>query len=347
MGHYHMFLRVVGTPLYSDRMTSSAPAALGMCFDRTFDPALITDFARALDARAEQLWVIEDCFYTGGISLAAAALAVTEELTVGLGILPARARTAAITAMEIATLCGLAPGRVLPGIGHGVQDWMAQMGVRPQSPVTALDEVLSSVGPLLDGEQVSTDGPYVYLDHVQLDQPPVPRPPVLAGVRGPNSLALAGRVADGVVLDMAGPAYVRRAIKQADPPGPFRVVTVTAFVTADRRMDAYRSAAPWLAGQLESPSASIRAVPFFDELMAVFQRDGPDGLASIPADWWSELGAIGTLDDAMSHVEALEAAGVDDIAMFPAPDPAIARAQLDDVVRLASAREVSPRVGRV
>jgi len=326
-------------------MTSS-PAALGMCFDRTFDPALVTDFARALDGRAEQLWIIEDCFYTGGVSLAAAALAVTEELTVGLGILPARARTAAITAMEIATLCGLAPGRVLPGIGHGVQDWMAQMGVRPESPLTALDEVLAGVGRLLDGEQVDMAGRYVHLDHVQLDQAPVPRPPVLAGVRGPKSLALAGRVADGVVLDMAGPAYVRRALEQADPPGSFRVVAFTAFITADQRVEAYRLAAPWLAAQLEHPSASIRAVPFFDELMAVFQRDGPDALASIPTDWWSELGAIGTLDDAMSHVEALEAAGVDDIAMFPAPDPAIARAQLDDVVRLASAREVSPRVGQ-
>src|SRR5690625_2977927 len=122
-------------------MTSS-PAALGMCFDRTFDPALVTDFARALDGRADQLGVIGDCFYTGGVSLAAAALALTEELTVGLGIFPARARTAAITATQSATRCALAPGRVLPGIGHGVEHWMAQMGVRPQSPVTALDEVL-------------------------------------------------------------------------------------------------------------------------------------------------------------------------------------------------------------
>ena len=70
-----------------------------MAFDRTFDPALVRHFARSLDGKVDELWLIEDCFYTTAPPLAAAALAVTEELRIGLGILPARARTAAITAM--------------------------------------------------------------------------------------------------------------------------------------------------------------------------------------------------------------------------------------------------------
>ena len=74
----------------------------------------------------DQLWVIEDCFYTVAPSLAAAALARADRLQVGLGILPAVARNAAVTAMEIATLERLAPGRVIAGIGHGVQTWMEQ-----------------------------------------------------------------------------------------------------------------------------------------------------------------------------------------------------------------------------
>src|SRR5699024_10702104 len=155
---------------------------------------------RRLDGRAAQLWLIEDCFYTTAPPLAAAALAVTNELTVGLGILPARARTAAITAMEIATLSSLAPGRVIGGIGHGVQSWMAQMGVRPASPLTALDEVLSTVRALLRGETVNVQGRYVTADEVSLDTPPNPVPPVLAGVRGPKSMAVAGRASDGVLL---------------------------------------------------------------------------------------------------------------------------------------------------
>ncbi len=129
--------------------------AVGMCFDRELPPALVAPTARRLeDGGADQLWVIEDCFLTSGPSLAATALAVTERLVVGVGILPAVVRTAAVTAMELATLCGLAPGRVLPGIGHGVQSWMAQMGVRPASPLMCLEEVLDAVGRLRAGQAV-------------------------------------------------------------------------------------------------------------------------------------------------------------------------------------------------
>jgi len=130
-------------------------AATGMCFDRTFPAGLVTEMARRLDAGgADQLWVIEDCFYTAGVSLAAAALTVTERLQVGLGILPAVARNAAVTAMEIATLCSLAPGRVLPGIGHGVQPWMAAMGALTPSPLTTLEEVIVAVTRLDHGAQL-------------------------------------------------------------------------------------------------------------------------------------------------------------------------------------------------
>ena len=63
---------------------------VGMCFDRSLPAPFVVEVAEALEAGdVDQLWVIEDCFYTAGVSLAATALARTERLTVGLGILPA------------------------------------------------------------------------------------------------------------------------------------------------------------------------------------------------------------------------------------------------------------------
>src|SRR5690606_39665550 len=130
-----------------------------------YPAALVRDIAQRLEAGgADQLWVIEDCFYTAGVSLSAAALAVTDSLRVGLGIVPAVALNAAVTAMEFATLCGLGPGRFIPGIGHGVQSWMAQMGARPASPLQALEEVLVAVRRLLAGERVTMSGRYVRLE---------------------------------------------------------------------------------------------------------------------------------------------------------------------------------------
>lgn len=313
--------------------------SIGMCFDRSYPPPAIAEFATRLETGGvDQLWVIEDCFYTAGISLAATALACTERLQVGLGILPAVARNPAITAMELATLANLAPGRLIAGIGHGVQSWMEQMGARTPSPLTTLEEVITVVRRLLRGEEVTFHGREVHLDGVRLDQPPVEVPPVCAGVRGPKSMAMAGRVADGVVLaEGAGPAYVRAALQQASPAGPFRVSVFSALCIETDRRTAYEWMAPVVAGWLSAPNPAIDAHSHADELRARFADGGADALVSMPREWWMQLGAIGTFDDAVEHVTALADAGAHDVALFPAPDLEVARGQIDDVTRLAAA----------
>lgn len=311
--------------------------AVGMCFDRELPPALVAPTARRLEeGGADQLWVIEDCFFTSGPSLAATALAVTDRLVVGVGILPAVARTAAVTAMELATLCGLAPGRVLPGIGHGVQSWMAQMGVRPASPLTCLEEVLDAVGRLLAGETVTVAGRYVHLDDVRLEHPPAEVPPLLAGVRGPRSLELAGRVAGGVVLaEPASPSFVRHALDTAGRPDPFHVAVFAPLCVEADRADAYRRMAPWLAERVEVATPELAALPFFDDLVAAHRDGGADALARMPADLWTEIGPIGGMDDAATHLDGLEAAGVHSVGLFPMADDVHGRARVDDVLELA------------
>lgn len=324
-------------------------ANLGMCFDRTFPPGLVTEFARRLDdGGADQLWIVEDCFYTAGISLAATALAVTERISVGLGILPAVARNPAITAMEIATLCGLAPGRVLPGIGHGVQSWMGQMGVRTASPLTSLEEVLVAVRRLLEGEEVSTSGQYVRLDGVRLDQPPADVPPLLAGVQGPKSLAMAGRAAGGVVLaEPANPTYLRWALEQAGRAADFRVAVFAALHVDEDRHAAYREMAPMLAEWLDEDRIQLRMLPFFDDLAARYADKGVDGLATMPSDWWTEIAPVGTLDDAAAHIAALEAAGAHDIGLSRTHDVETARSHLDHITSASRAADSAAAFGLV
>ena len=309
-----------------------------MCFDRTFPGSAVTEFARRLeDGGVDELWLIEDCFFTTAPPLAAAALAVTERLSVGLGILPAVARTAAVSAMEIATLSSIAPGRVIGGIGHGIQSWMAQMGAATPSPLTTLEEVLGAVRGLLSGEEVTVDGRQVHLEAVRLEHPPTPVPPVLAGVRGPRSMAVAGRAADGVVL--AGPcppAYARWAREAAGAGPGFQVACFTTMCITPDRSTAHEIMAPWVVGALSTDEgAGLRQLAFHDELSALARDRGVEGVAAMPRDWWVQIGAIGTLDDAAEHVSLLEAAGVTSAALFPAPELELARAQVDDVIALA------------
>ncbi|NEA85453.1 LLM class flavin-dependent oxidoreductase, partial [Streptomyces sp. SID14436] len=192
---------------------------LGAVLRPQLAPEGLRSVARAADdAGLGELWLWEDCFREGGLTSAAAVLAWTERVRVGVGLLPVPLRNVALTAMEAATLHRMFPGRVTLGVGHGVQDWMGQVGARPESPLTLLREHLLALRALLRGERVTTSGRYVRLDDVALDWPPAPEDAVvLAGGTGPRTVRLTGEAADGTILTANTSAEgVRRARRLVD-----------------------------------------------------------------------------------------------------------------------------------
>ena len=63
---------------------------LGVMFRREHAPENLPSFARqAEEAGFDELWIVEDCFYGSGIASAAAALAHTRSMSVGLVAHPA------------------------------------------------------------------------------------------------------------------------------------------------------------------------------------------------------------------------------------------------------------------
>jgi len=186
---------------------------LGVVFRPQLPPERLRAYARLVEESGlDELWLWEDCFLEGGVSTAAAALAWTERLRVGIGLLPVPLRNVAVTAMETAALHRMFPGRASVVVGHGVQRWMGQVGARAASPLTLLGEHLDALRGLLGGEKLTVQGRYVTLDGVALDWPPGQPVPVLTGATGPRTLRLSGAKADGTLLTSAtSPDGVRRA----------------------------------------------------------------------------------------------------------------------------------------
>jgi 5,10-methylenetetrahydromethanopterin reductase len=185
-------------------MDSPLTPRLGIAFVPTLPPERLPELAAAAEeAGLDELWVWEDAFKQSGIASAADALARTARITVGIGLLPAPLRNVALTAMELATLARLHPGRLVAGVGHGVQEWMDQAGARVASPLSLLREYTTALRSLLGGERVSVNGRYVRLRDVQLDWPPAEVPPLMLGGSGPRSLALAAELGDGNLLTNA------------------------------------------------------------------------------------------------------------------------------------------------
>ncbi|WP_433794352.1 LLM class flavin-dependent oxidoreductase [Actinoplanes sp. CA-252034] len=188
------------------------------------------------EAGLDELWLWEDCFLTSGVATMAAALAWTGRLRVGVGLLPVPLRNVAVAAMELATLHRLFPGRARIGVGHGVQDWMGQVGARVSSPMTLLREHVTALRELLAGERVTVDGRYVHLDGVALDWPPTAAAPVLVGASGPKTLRLAGEIGDGVIISAGNTPDDVRAARAVIGDSPLVVYlhTATGPGSADR-----------------------------------------------------------------------------------------------------------------
>ncbi|MCU4745770.1 MULTISPECIES: LLM class flavin-dependent oxidoreductase [Streptomyces] len=283
---------------------------------------------RAEELGFAEVWVVEDCFFRGGFTQAAVALAVTERIRVGIGILPAVLRNPALTAMEAATLAQLYPGRPVLGVGHGMPGWMRQVGAYPASPLGALGEHLRTVRALLRGETVRDER----LDAVTLDLPVPVVPPVLAGVRGPKSLALSGREADGTILaEPVTPEYLAaarghigaRAVAEGHRVVAYNVAAVDDDPQVARA--AVRPALEWIGEPDWAPH--ITPLPFAAEFARLREEsaDRTEFAARLPGEWVDQLAVTGTPGQARERIAALHAAGAGSVVLMPAgPDPLVA-----------------------
>jgi len=274
---------------------------LGVVCRPEFPPERVREIAVAADdAGVDELWLWEDCFWGGGFAAAAAVLGWTRRVRVGIGVFPVPLRNVALTAMETAMLHRLFPGRVIVGVGHGVQDWMGQVGARVESPLTLLREYLDALRALLRGERVTTQGRYVRLDDVALGWPPASAPPVLSAATGPRTLALSGERADGTIL-VAGTTreefrLARRSIEEgralAGRAGPHPIVlnllTVTGPGAAERlaaamRADGKEPGSAAVAGDAAEIAAAVQswAQAGADTVVLQPAADDPDPISLI------------------------------------------------------------------
>ncbi|MCR2792284.1 LLM class flavin-dependent oxidoreductase [Microbacterium sp. zg.Y625] len=303
--------------------------AIGVMLPRDIEATRVAEFAvRAEELGFDELWVVEDLGFRGGIAQATAVLALTERIRVGIGILPAGARNAAFAAMELATLAQLFPGRVDAGIGHGMPEWMRSVGAWPQRPLRALEEHVTTVRALLAGGEVGG---------VRLDATSVPAdpPPLLLGVRGPKSLALSGRVADGTVLaEPVAPEYARAALGQIAA-SDHRVVAYNVGVVAADGAAARAAARPALAAIGEPDWAPhIAPLPFAAEFAALRARcaDGAEFARAMPDEWVAQLALAGTAAEVRARIDELAAAGVHSSVFIPVGDPVAALSSLAAVL---------------
>lgn len=281
---------------------------VGAMIMRDIPPEDVAALARGAAPRLDELWVIEDLNWAGGISQLAAVLAATDDdpsgrPLIGHGIAPAPFRNPAALAMEWATVARMYPGRVIGGIGHGVPAWMRQLGERVDSPLTLLRETIESTIQILAGNRVTYAGRHVDITDVELRFPPKEPVPVVAGVTGPNSLRLSGEVADGTVI--------------AEGFGPDRLIEARALIDEGRA-----------AVDRSDPHHLHVFTGYYcgdPKLLPPPPPDVPDGFAAVGPDPASVAGELQSIVDA----------GADSLIVVPfGPDLEQIRLFADEIVPL-------------
>src|SRR5699024_5434507 len=254
----------------------------------------------------------------------------------------AAVRNPAFLAMEVASLAGMFPGRITIGLGHGVTAWMRQIGAWPASPLTLMRETAEALRRLLRGERVTMAGRYVRLDDVGLNRPPSVVPPIVAGVRGPRSLALAAEIMDGVMLSEPSTpeflAWVRGQVGTAGTVGDDFLLPAYNFGFVDddgsRAVDAARTAVAGLRAPHWAPH--IDPLPCADEWRELDRIHPGDAefAAALPASWVESLALAGTPERVRARIEEILAAGATSVSMFPhGEDRVAAVASLARVLR--------------
>jgi alkanesulfonate monooxygenase SsuD/methylene tetrahydromethanopterin reductase-like flavin-dependent oxidoreductase (luciferase family) len=239
--------------------------------------------------------------------------------------------------MEVGTLAELFPGRLDVGVGHGMPGWMRQVGAWPASPLGVLEEHLTALRALLQGQRLDTHGRHVDVTGVRLSSPPPVVPRLLAGVRGPRSLELAGRVADGTVLaEPVTPEYVAEVLRHVGSAGEHRLVAYAVAAVDPDGAAARAAVRPGLSAVGEPDWAPhLAPLPFADDLAALRTEcgTGAELARRMPDAWVDQLAVTGTPDAARARVAELHDAGVHSMVLIPVGDaPFTALEQLAQVL---------------
>lgn len=262
------------------------------------------------------------------ISVAAAALAMTEQITIRIGVANPVTRHPAVLAMEAGTLAEIGPGRVRFGIGAAA--WtMHALGYAPEGwkPFTNTKEAVQAVRRLSRGEPLGfTPTTFQASPDTQLDFTPPQPIPVDLGAVSPRMMEAVGEVADGVQLGaLATPGYVAWA-RERIAAGAARAgrdtneilvaSNVLTSVGRDRReaRDAVREVLAYYLCRVEPVMIEAGSGADPDEVAAVaaaVAEGGVEAGARAVTDRLIDLFAVaGTVDDVVEGLRPFAEAGL-------------------------------------
>jgi probable F420-dependent oxidoreductase len=237
-------------------------------------------------------------------------------LRLGTAIVPTFTRGPGLIAMSAATLAAAAPGRFSLGLGASspvvVTNWN---GIAFDEPLARTRDVLRFVRSALTGERIDGAFETFAINRFRLDEPPPVVPPILLAALRPQMLALAGREADGAILNWLTATDVPACLHAIANPAATVVARIFVCPTEDR--DYARAAGRALIANYLTVSAYAAFHDWLGraELLAPMHRawaanDRAGARAAIPDALVDALVLAGSPEHCRDQVQAYVDAGV-------------------------------------
>jgi probable F420-dependent oxidoreductase len=194
-------------------------------------------FHRLADLGYSDVWSSEVDGADGFTPLTLAAL-WESRLNLGVAVTPVFTRGPGLLAMSIAALAEVAGGRFTMGLGASSQPVVERWnGISYERPYARTRDVLDFVKRALNGEKIDEVYETFEVHGFKLSRPVVERPPILLGALRPGMLHLAGREADGAILNWLAATDVAQCVKEV---GEGKIIAARLFVVPTEDADTAR-----------------------------------------------------------------------------------------------------------
>lgn len=179
------------------------------------DPRQAARFARAAEeAGFQDVWFPDHYFIREVYSALALAAAATTRVGLGTAVTSPYLRHPVLLASAVATLDEISGGRAILGLGVGGHEFPGQLNQSLARPLAVCREAADIIRRLLAGETVTSQGKIFSVQGARLHFTPSRRIPLYLAARGPQMLALAGEIADGVITHGTHSSYLTFARDQ-------------------------------------------------------------------------------------------------------------------------------------
>jgi 5,10-methylenetetrahydromethanopterin reductase len=146
------------------------------------------------------LWLADERFFREVYASLTLCALRTTRIKLGPCVTDPYSRHPALTAMAIATLDEISGQRAMLGLGAGVSGFR-ELGIAREQPAVAMQEAIELIRRLLGGETVIYEGRRIAFHDGRLDfTPGRSHVPIYVASQRPMGLRLAGRMADGAIM---------------------------------------------------------------------------------------------------------------------------------------------------